>query len=190
MDRFKDFYNNRNGKIILFFSFYLVFFIFLGIYMRSLKNNKPKDTIKDEAMIEEKLTTYNINHLINNDYSYSISIIDDNDIIAFNGTKNNIDYGNYFNKYFLDIYNINQLLKRSKFIDSKNLVLSYELKNSELNDILLTNKKDATNKIDVLVNKSGEVKGITMNLSKYMEKEKYEITINYKQGEENENSVS
>ena len=188
MDKFKDFYNNRNGKMILFFGFYLIFFIFLGFYMKSLKNNTT--ILNDQTTVEEKITTYDISNLINNDYSYNINIFDNDDIITFNGTKYNIDYGNYYNKYFLDIYNINQLLKKSKFIDSSGLVLSYELANKELNDILLTNKNDGTNKIDILVNKNGGVEKITMDLSKYMGKEKYEIIIIYKIGEQNENSVS
>lgn len=189
MDGFKDFYNNKNGKMILFFGFYLIFFIFLAFYMKSLNDNKtsvPKDEIKQE----ETITTYDLSYLINNDYIYNIVITDNDDIITFNGTKNNIDYGNYSNKYFLDIYNINQLLKRSRLIGSKDLVLSYELLNSEINDILLTNKENGINKIDVLVNKTSQVEKITMDLSKYMEKEKYLVVISYKQGEQNENSVS
>ena len=52
--------------------------------------------------------------------------------ITFEGTKDNIDYANYKNKYFLDIYNVNQLLKRSKYIDTiDGTVLKYELNNSE-----------------------------------------------------------
>ena len=190
MEGFKDFYNNRNGKMILFFGFYLIFFIFLAFYIRGLDNNKNREIPKEEENIKEEITTYDISHLINNDYSYDISIFDNNDIITFSGTKSNIDYGNYFNKYFLDIYNINQLLKKSKFMGSKNFVLSYSLENSELNEILLTNKNEGSNKIDVLVNKTSQVEKITMDLSKYMEKEKYLITINYKQGEQNENSIS
>lgn len=189
MDGFKDFYNNKNGKMILFFGFYLIFFIFLAFYMKSLNDNKtsvPKDEIKQE----ETITTYDLSYLINNDYVYNIVITDNDDVITFNGTKNNIDYGNYSNKYFLDIYNINQLLKRSRLIGSKDLVLSYELLNSEINDILLTNKENGINKIDVLVNKTSQVEKITMDLSKYMEKEKYLVVISYKQGEQNENSVS
>ena len=190
MDKFKDFYNNRNGKMILFFGFYLIFFIFLGIYMKSIKNNKPLDNPKEDTQIKERIVTYNLSNLINNDYRYNITIFDNNDSINFNGTKNNIDYGNYENKYFLDIYNINQLLKRSKFIDSRELILYYELDNSEINDLLLTNKTGGINKINVKVNDNNDVKEIVMDLSNFMEKEKYEITIKYFIGEDNENSIS
>ena len=189
MEGFKDFYNNRNGKMILFFGFYLIFFIFLGIYMKNL-DNKPKNNSQDQNKIEDRITTYDISNLINNDYQYNVSILDNNDTIIFKGTKSNIDYANYSNKYFLDIYNINQLLKKSKFVNSDNLVLTYELNNSELNDILLTKAKEAINTIKVFVNENGEIEKIMMDLKNYFEKENYQITIDYLIGDVNENSIS
>ena len=190
MNKFKDFYNNRNGKMILFFSFYLIFFIFLGIFMKNLNNNKKQNETKEnDTKIIEKITTYDISNLINNNYKYSITINDNGEEINFNGYKNAIDYANYENKYFFDIYNINQILKRSKFIDSNNLVLSYELNNSELNDILLTKKENGINKIDVTVNEKSEIQKIFMDLSQFMEKN-YNVTINYIVGDMNENSPS
>lgn len=187
MDKFKTFYNEKNGKMILFFGFYLIFFIFLGFYMNSLKNDKIEI---NNNQASETITTYDMSNLINNDYSYHITITSDGDILNFNGTKNNIDYANFLNKYFLDIYNINQLLKKSKFIKSENNVLSYELDNMEINNVLLTSKADGINKIDVLVDKNGGVEKIVMDLSSYMEKGLYQIAINYVIGEENENSFS
>ncbi len=189
MNKFKVFYYEKNGKMILFFGFYLVFFIFLGIYMRNLKANNQIEE-KENIQVEEKITTYSISNLINNDYSYTIDITDNNEIIKFMGTKNNIDYGNYEYKYFLDIYNINQLLKRSKLVNSNNQVLSYELENKELNDILVTEKNDGTNTIEVYVNRKTEVLKIVLNLTNYLEKDNYQIIINYTWGEINENSVS
>ena len=188
MEGFKDFYNNRHGKEILFFGFYLIFFIFLAIYLRGFDNNKT--TTENEIEAEQIITSYNLSKLVNNDYKYNISIIDNEENITFTGIKSNVDYANYSNKYFLDIYNINQLLKKSKFIDSKDYILTYELNNSEINDILLTSKEEGINKIYVHVNNKTEVKKIVMDLSKYLEKDKYEITINYLVGEENENSPS
>ena len=189
MDNLKDWYVNRKGKYILFFGFYIVFFIFLGIYLRTDDNNK-NNQIKDNEIVEEEIKTYNITNLINNDYEYNIVINDNEEIITFNGTKSNIDYANYYNKYFLDIYNINQLIKKSKFIESKNYVLTYELSNSEINDILLTEKKDGINKIDVYVNKKTEVEKIVLDLTNYFEKDNYQINISYTVGDNNENSSS
>ena len=188
MDKFKVFYNEKNGKMILFFGFYLIFFIFLGIYIRNIQSNKPENNTS-ENQVEEKITSYNMSNLINNDYSYNINITDGSDTLTFKGTKNNVDYANYPDKYFLDIYNINQLLKKSKFIDSENRVLSYEINSSELNDILLTNKPLGVNKIYVHVNKDAMVQKIVMDLTSYMEKE-FIITIDYSVGGENENNIS
>ena len=190
MNKFKEFYTEKNGKMILFFGFYLIFFIFLAIYMRKINAYKKTENKTNNTQIEEKITTYSINNLISNDYSYSISIIDNSEMIRFAGTKNNIDYGNYEHKYFLDIYNINQLIKRSKLVDSNTNMLSYELANKELNDILLTQKTDNTNKIDVYVNSVGEVNKIVLDITRYLEKDNYQITINYMWGDNNENSIS
>lgn len=190
MDNFKTWYSDKKGKYILFFGFYLIFFIFFGIYIRSAKDNKPKEDNKEKEVEVEKITSYDISNLVNNDYNYEIEIIDDENLDSFKGTKSNTDYGNYSNKYFLDIYNINQLLKRSKLIDSENYILTYELPNKEINDILLKDKQDGINKIMVYVNEKGEVNKIYLDLTNYFEKDIYQITINYWVGDNNENSSS
>lgn len=188
MDGFKTFYNEKKGKYILFFGFYLIFFIFLAIYIRSNNINKPNEETNKEQ--ESVITTYDISNLINNDYKYSIEIIDNEESLYFSGNKSNVDYENYSNKYFLDIYNINQLLKRSKLVKSEDYILYYELTNSEINDILLTNKSIGTNEVNVYVNENGEINKIKFDLSKYFEKDIFQITINYIVGENNENSSS
>ena len=189
MDKFKDFYYNKKGKYILFFGFYLIFFIIFGIYMHSLNNREVKEE-KEETKIEEKITTYDISNLVNNEYNYIINIIDNDEIINFKGSKFNIDYANYDNKYFLDIYNINQLLKRSKLVKNENNIFTYELSNSEINDILLTETKDGINIIEVSVNYKGEVNKISIDLKEYLEKDKYQINISYMVGDKNEDSSS
>ena len=187
MGGFKTFYYDKKGKYILFFGFYAIFFIVLAILFRVARAEAPKDTPKEETKV---VTTYNISSLINSDYRYSIEINDNDEIINYNGTKSNIDYANYPNKYFLDIYNINQLLKRSKLVNSDNLVLSYELLNSELNDVLLTDKQEGINTIRVYVNENEEINSIYFDLANYLDKDKYEIMINYIVGENDENSSS
>lgn len=193
MDGFKEFYNDRKGKYILFFGFYLIFFIFLAIYIRTARINKPVEEPKEE--VASKITTYDLSNLINNDYKYMIKITDydetGDESVTFEGTKNNVDYANYKNKYFLDIYNVNQLLKRSRYIDTiDGLVLKYELKNSEINDILLTQKEEGINKIEVYVNEEAKVQEIILNLSNYFEKEEYVIEIFYTEVDNNENNPS
>lgn len=193
MDGFKTFYNDKKGKYILFFGFYLIFFIFLAIYIRTIRENKPVEKPKEE--VASKITTYDISNLINNDYKYMIKIIDydenSDESITFEGTKNNIDYANYENKYFLDIYNVNQLLKKSKYIDTiDGTVLKYELNNSEINDILLTQKPEGINKIEVYVNEETKVQEIILDLSNYFGKEFFHIEMFYTEVDNNENSPS
>ena len=188
MDKFKTFYNEKKGKYILFFGFYFFFFIFLAIYLRNIRANIQKEEVNEPE--EVVVNTYDISNLINNDYEYKIEIIDNDEIIYFNGKKSNVDYANFDNKYFLDIYNINQLLKRSKLVDSKNYVLTYELDNSILNDLLVTNKSDGINLIDVYVNKDTKINKIIFDLSNYFDKNNYQITIDYVVGDNNENSPS
>ena len=193
MDGFKTFYNDKKGKYILFFGFYLIFFIFLAIYIRTIRENKPVEKPKEE--VASKITTYDISNLINNDYKYMIKVIDydenSDESITFEGTKDNIDYANYKNKYFLDIYNVNQLLKRSKYIDTiDDTVLKYELNNSEINDVLLTQKEEGINKIEVYVNEETKVQEIILDLSNYFEKEFFHIEMFYTEVDNNENSPS
>lgn len=193
MENFKNWYGEKKGKYILFFGFYLVFFIFLAIYLRTIRNDKPVEKTKEEVV--EKITTYDISDLINNDYKYMIKIIDydenSDESITFEGTKDNIDYANYKNKYFLDIYNVNQLLKRSKYIDTiDGTVLKYELNNSEINDVLLTQKPEGINKIEVYINEETKVQEIVLDLSNYFEKEFFHIEMFYTEVDNNENSPS
>ncbi len=186
MDGFKSFYYEKKGKYILFFGFYLIFFIVVSIYLRSIEAKKPKEEPVDNTPI----TTYNLSKLIDNDYSYNIEILDDGETILFSGTKSNVDYNSFENKYFLEIYNINQLLKRSKLVDSKDNVLTYELDNTEIDDLLLTSRGEGTSKILVYVNDDTTVKKIDLDLASYLVKTDYTISINYDLGENNEDSSS
>ncbi len=184
-EKFKYFYNERNGKIILFFGFYLIFFAVLGVFLRNVNNN-PKENEEQKEVI----TTYDVSKIVNNDFTYQIKVLDNDEIVEFNGTKNNVDYENYANKYFFDIYNINQLIKKSKYVKTEENVLYYELSNEEINEVLLTEKNTGLNQIEVSVKDDTSVYQIVLDLAKYLEKDKYLITINYSIGEENENSIS
>ena len=187
MEGFKTFYNEKNGKYILFFGFYLIFFIFVSLYMRANDNKKVVDETEGSNTV---ITTYDISKLTNDDYSYNIEVVDDDKTITFSGTKNNVDYGNFDNKYFLDIYNINQLIKKSKLLETKDNVLTYELDNKDIDEILLTNKGEGSSKILVTVNDDTTVKEIDIDLASYLDKKTYTIKINYDLGDNNENSSS
>ena len=99
MDNFKTWYKERKGKYILFFGFYLIFFIFFGVYIGSSNNNKPPKNEEKETT-QETIKTYNLSNLINNNYRYTVDITDNYEIVNFTGTKDNIDYDNYEYKYF------------------------------------------------------------------------------------------
>ena len=184
-NKLRDFYTSKRGKSICFFAFYLVFFLVLAIILRNRNNvvsNEPKNENKNIEINENNHNSYNLEKIVNSNYEYFYTINDNEEIKKFSGTKNNVDYLNYENKYFLDIYNVNQLIKRSKFIKRENNILSYELDNHILNEFLLTDSEGLT-KIDVFVKEDNMIEKIILDLKEYFKKEKYEIILEYKEGE-------
>ena len=190
-DKIKVFYQSKRGRAICFFSFYLIFFLVLAIYLKQQQN-----VIKDEPKKETNVISNNqsnnktnndsffdISKIVNSNYEYLYTVNDNNKIINYQGKRLNVDYLNFENNYFLDIYNVNQLIKKSKVISKEKNILHYELTNSVLNELLLTNKPEGLNMIDVYINDNKEVEKIVMDLKNYFEKEIYEITLEYKVGE-------
>ena len=169
INAFKDFYLNKGGKTIIFFGFYLIFFGTLAIM---LNNNKSVVPSSDEV----NSNTYSISK-ISSDYNYEIEIQDNNEIIHYQGTKNNIDYENNENKYFFDLFNINQLVKKSKYLNNDD-GLNYELYNNQLNELFNTEKADGINKIKIITDSKGNLIGVNLDLSSYLEKE-YKVKIKY-----------
>lgn len=187
-DKIKVFYQSKRGRAICFFSFYLIFFFVLDIYLKQ-QQNVIKDEHKEEKtnIISNNKSNndsfFDISKIINSNYEYLYTINDNNKIINYQGKRLNVDYLNFENNYFLDIYNVNQLIKKSKVISKEKNVLHYELTNSVLNELLLTNKPEGLSMIDVYINDNKEVEKIVMDLKNYFEKEIYEITLEYKVGE-------
>ena len=179
--KFKEFYQSKRGRAILFFGFYLIFFLVLTIAFKNASNmdnkNKVNNTNK-ESEIKENASLYSMKNLLDNNFNYNIEVVDDDKIETFTGTKNNVDYNNFDNKYFFDIYNLNQLIKKSKFIKTEENVYYYEIENDTLNSILNVEKENGINKINVYASNS-QVAKITLDLSEFMEKENYRITISY-----------
>lgn len=190
-DKLKEFYQSKRGKSICFFGFYLIFFLVLAIYLKQQRNVPPEEPKKETNIISNNQFNnktnnnglFDISKIVNSNYEYFYTINDNNEIINFQGTRLNVDYLSFANNYFLDIYNVNQLIKKSKFISNENRVLHYELSNSVINELLLTDKEEGINTIDIYVNDIKEVEKIVMSLKSYFEKEKYEITLEYKVGE-------
>lgn len=181
LNKFQNFYQKQGGKYILFFGFYIIFFIFFGIHLKNLNNSKVKVPVNQQ--IEEKMVS--MRSLFDNDFSYQFEINDNGSITNYKGTKKNIDYENSSFKYFLDYININQLLKKSKVTETGQLITNYELDNTVLNEILNTDVLDGMNKVtEILGNSQNDYTyQIILDLSSYMQKENFIITLNYQVGE-------
>ena len=179
--KFKEFYQSKRGRAILFFGFYLIFFLVLTIAFKNANNMDNKNKVNNankESEIKENTSLYSMKNLLDNNFNYNIEVVDDDKIETFTGTKNHVDYNNFDNKYFFDIYNLNQLIKKSKFIKTEENVYYYEIENDTLNSILNVEKENGINKINVYASNS-QVAKITLDLSEFMEKENYRITISY-----------
>ena len=179
--KFKEFYQSKRGRAILFFGFYLIFFLVLTIAFKNANNMDNKNKVNNankESEIKENTSLYSMKNLLDNNFNYNIEVVDDDKIETFTGTKNNVDYNNFDNKYFFDIYNLNQLIKKSKFIKTEENVYYYVIDNNTLNSILNVEKENGINKINVYASNS-QVEKITLDLSEFMAKENYRITISY-----------
>ncbi len=165
---------SKRLKAILFFGFYLIFFsiLFLGWKEKNV-SVKEKDNVS---------TSFNISTIANSNYQYHFLINDSGILKEYHGTKEEKDYLNEENNYFFDIYNLNQLIKKSKLISFIDNQINYEITNEELNYLLNTQKNDGINTIKVLNNRD-DYKNIEIDLSSYMAKEKYTISLIYKVGE-------
>ncbi len=185
------FYKSKNGKATLFFGFYLIFFLVLAFFVRNMQRVRPIENDDNLSNTEVINKNYSITSLTDTNYSYLFNIKDNGQIISFKGYKNNPDYLEYENYYFFDLYNLNQLIKKSKFIKRDGNVLEYSLPNSVLNDLFEKDKPDGENTISVYVDEKGNVNKIILDLSNYWDKKEYIMDLDYRVGEENEqNSIS
>ncbi len=178
----KNVKDNNKLKASLFFGFYFFFFLFLVIYIRNnnitFNNNDNKnnnDSIEENKVIKK----YSIDYL-DNDFEYEFIINDNDEVIKYKGTKNNIDYEDYEYKYFLNIYNINQIIKNSKFLSNENNILNYEISNVTLSELYDKEITDGISKINVYVNDNKNLEKVILDLSTFINKDKYIITLNYK----------
>ncbi len=175
---------NKKLKAALFFGFYFFFFLFLFTYIGN-NNVSSKDNTDKTIEEKEEIKEYSIKYLTDNNYIYHFIIDDDNKITEYNGTKENIDYTEFDNKYFLDIFNINQLIKKSKYINTTDSTMNYEISNDDISSLINNEKMEGISKINVHVT-NGNLDKVILDLSSYMQKEKYLITLNYEVGEEDD----
>lgn len=177
-----EYFKSKNGKAVLFFGFYLIFFIFLGVYFNNIKQDEYNaDTEVIDLNDKEVTNNYNVSILTDINYSYSFEINDSGVLSTFNGTRDNIDYNDYEYKYFLDINNINQLIKKGKLIDQVENTFNYELASSNIAEILETDNIVGINHLSITIN-NNTIEKVFMDLSEYMNREFY-ITLNYQLGE-------
>lgn len=198
-DKFKKLFNReekelspevKRKKMIIFFGFYLVFFIFLFIW---LKNNNVETN--NLPVSEETSFTYKTDLIENNNYSYVYEIEENDNINTIRGIRDDENYevSEYKYKYFLDIYNIKKLIKNSKYlykIDNNNEIsYKYEIENKTISNLLQNSKEieNGVNNILVYVDNNDNVYKIELDLTSYMisinEYTKYHLTLYYGIGE-------
>ena len=177
---------NKRIKASIFFIFYFFFFLFIAMYVRKsgiTVNNKVEE---NKVVEKETIKTYSISNLINNNYQYNFIVEEDNNKINFIGTNDKRDYEEFTNKYFFDIANINQIIKNSKYINTINNELYYEVENRVLNLFTNSGEIEGTSKINVHIDEKGNLNQVILDLSSYMKVSKYLITLNYKVGDNSE----
>lgn len=180
----------KRKKMIVFFGFYLIFFIFLFIW---LKSNNVEDT--NTPIDEETSFTYKTDLIENNNYTYVYEIEENENVDTIRGIRDDENYqlSEYKYKYFLDIYNIKKLIKNSKYlykIDNNNEIsYKYEIENKTISNLLQNSKEieNGVNNILVYVDNNDNVYKIELDLSSYMvsinEYTKYHLTLYYGIGE-------
>ena len=180
----------KRKKMIVFFGFYLIFFIFLFIW---LKSNNVENT--NTPIDEETSFTYKTDLIENNNYTYVYEIEENENVNTIRGIRDDENYqlSEYKYKYFLDIYNIKKLIKNSKYlykIDNNNEIsYKYEIENKTISNLLQNSKEieNGVNNILVYVDNNDNVYKIELDLSSYMvsinEYTKYHLTLYYGIGE-------
>ena len=180
----------KRKKMIVFFGFYLIFFIFLFIW---LKSNNVENT--NTPIDEETSFTYKTDLIENNNYTYVYEIEENENVNTIRGIRDDENYevSEYKYKYFLDIYNIKKLIKNSKYlykIDNNNEIsYKYEIDNKTISNLLQNSKEieNGVNNILVYVDNNDNVYKIELDLSSYMvsinEYTKYHLTLYYGIGE-------
>lgn len=203
INKIKVFCQSKVGKMTLFFGFYFFFFLFLSFFLNANKNiDKPADNNNNNQVVDKENNVqvtdlFTINPIVDNNYFYSYTILENGNEINFTGQINdkNSLIEEYAYNYFLDIYNVRQLIKNSKYISktdySDNIVYQYELTNKTINELRgeeLNN--EGINKITVKVDSNLVVTDIELDLNNYMSNKfnEYKITLQYGKVANNEES--
>lgn len=203
INKIKAFCQSKVGKMTLFFGFYFFFFLFLSFFLNANKNidksadNNNNNQVVDKENNSQVTDLFTINPIVDNNYFYNYTILENGNEINFTGQINDKNFliEEYAYNYFLDIYNVRQLIKNSKYISktdySDNIVYQYELTNKTINELRGEElNSEGTNKITVTVNSNLVVTDIELDLNNYMSNKfnEYKITLQYGKVANNEKS--
>jgi len=207
-DKIKKIYQSKPVKMTLFFGFYFFFFLFLVSFIRNnntnLNNNSDEtNNDKNNIPLKEENGLFYTEPIINNNYYYEYQILEDNEEIVFQGNINDINdsLNKYENHYFLNIYNIRQLIKNAKFLSKtthqdNSIEYNYELLTGKIKEIKqeTSTETEGINSIVVTVNKDLIVTNIKLDLSDYMQKNNkytnYNITLKYSEVKNEESNTN
>ena len=171
---------SKRKKAIIFFGFYLIFFLVVFSFIN--QNKKTIDIKKDETkeeIKEEKILS--LNDVTKMDYQYEYEMNIDGNVTIFKGFKDQIDYEENEYQYFFDIYNVNQLIKKSKVLEKNNHYGKYRLENLELDELLDSSESVGNTIIEVKEAKELE---IDIDLKEYYQKNVFTIKLIYREVEE------
>ena len=120
----KDFHdNNENGKMIFFFGFYLLFFIFLFITIATHRN---PDYLLQQQQNNQPKPLFNSDHIMKQNFMYDFKVTMDDVLYNYYGKRmrmidrfkyNNLDYYSDGDSYFVD---------EGTWIKTDNPILFYE----------------------------------------------------------------
>ena len=172
----------KRKKALLFFGFYFVFFLILFLNMQS--NKKIIEKLDENIVIKDEVIDNNLYfgtlRYINYQYDYEVN--DNNEIISYHGTKTESDYNASPYKYFFDIYNINQLIKKSKVVEKIDNYTKYSLANENLDELLESETQGNT----IIEIKENEELEIDIDLHEYYKKDLFKLKLLFRRDDIND----
>ncbi len=164
---------SKNGKIILFFGFYFIFFTVLIIMSRgaNIGSNSYTNSLYTN---KENNTLYSFEKLNNEEYQYEYTIQENYEIKTYNN-DNIYEMTGYKYSHLLKLEEIKRIIKKSKFLNktlySDNYYhLNFEIKTYELLELFNANNVDnaSLNTLMVKTDLNGNVKEIEYDFSNYI----------------------
>ena len=143
----KAFYQTKIGKMTFFFGFYFFFFLFLAFFLKGNidnSNNTNNNGNSDNSTVNENVNKnpsnelFNTELLINDNYYYKYEVTGDEKCVTFEGRINDKNdlLEEYAYNYFLNIYNIRQIIKNSKYLSREEVegvvIYNYEVTTSTI----------------------------------------------------------